>query len=87
MCISFDHLRLGHCSCNKSEKATRQHILPAVSLGSGSAIATVHEYFNFYSLSTRLLSAHDRYPAQIPTIVKLFNKKILLKADRNGKQG
>jgi hypothetical protein len=71
----------------QERKGNAAIFLPAVSLGSGSAIATVHEYFNFYSLSTRLLSAHDRYPAQIPTIVKLFNKKILLKADRNGKQG
>ncbi|NNJ75805.1 MAG: hypothetical protein HKP56_11645 [Anderseniella sp.] len=71
----------------QERKGNPAGVLSAALFGSGSAIATVHEYFNFYSLSTRLLSEHDRYPAQIPTIVKLFNKKILLKADRNGKQG
>jgi hypothetical protein len=71
----------------KSQKATRQSISTAVLHGSGLAIATVHEYFNFYSLCACLFSTHGLYPAQIPTSVKLFSKKILLKADRKGKQG
>jgi len=71
----------------QERKGNPATVLPAALFGSGSAIATVHEYFNFYSLSTRLLNAHGPYPAQIPTIVKLFHKKILLKADRKGKQG
>ena len=38
-------------------------------------MATVHEYFKLYSLSTRLLSTHHPYPAQFPTTVKLHGKK------------
>ncbi len=44
-------------------------------LGSGAAMATVHEYFNFNSLGTCLLSTHHPYPAQFPTTVKLPVKK------------
>ena len=60
----------------KSQQATRHSVLTAALHGSGSAIATVHEYFNFYSLCTCLFSTHGLYPAQIPTLVKLFSKKI-----------
>ncbi len=71
----------------KSLQATRQYVFTAALHGSGSAIATVHEYFNFYSLCTCLFSTHGLYPAQIPTWVKQFGEKNLLKADKTGKQG
>ena len=38
-------------------------------------MATVHEYFNLYSLSTRRSGTHHPYPAQFPTTVKLRGKK------------